>query len=72
MSLRNPFEAYTSLWREISGENLGAGGAAGELDGFYGRKGGEKSMTVLLLDEMDYLVTRKQVRYYVATSFNVI
>ncbi|GMH93140.1 hypothetical protein TL16_g12544 [Triparma laevis f. inornata] len=72
MSLRNPFEAYTSLWREISGENLGAGGAAGELDGFFGRKGGEKSMTVLLLDEMDYLVTRKQVRYYVATSFNVI
>jgi len=64
MSLRTPYDAYTSLWRSVSGKVCSPVEASAGLDKWFGRKEGEKNVMVLLLDEMDYLVTRKQTVLY--------
>jgi len=78
MDLQNPFDAYISLWEAISpgGEKRSASVAAALLESHFGDtaanrpflKRGEEApkspFTVLLLDEIDYLVTKKQTLLY--------
>ena len=67
MEMRDPFEAYVKLWTEIQGENFrcNAETAASRLEAYFTGKvllddNETVRVTVVLLDEIDYLVTKKQ------------
>eukprot|EP00804_Cyclotella_cryptica_P014250 CCRYP_005654-RA/>CCRYP_005654-RA protein AED:0.12 eAED:0.12 QI:84/1/1/1/0.8/0.66/6/2772/1335 len=77
MEMRNPYDAYIKFWEAISGikkEKLQAGEAAAALDNFFTNEDDDygeyeddvasKPVTVLLLDEIDYLVTDKETVLY--------
>lgn len=77
MEQRSPFDAYVKFWEALSGikkEALPPGQAAARLDKYfterasdYGEYVGEitrRPVTVLLLDEIDYLVTEKETVLY--------
>ena len=67
MKLSSPYDVYTLLWEQLTGQNAIPSKAAPLLDKHLSAAGGggasKKSKTVpliLILDELDYLVTRKQ------------
>jgi origin recognition complex subunit 1 len=71
MEMRHPFEAYVRLWRRLSAAEkaLSAESAASCLELMFSgkRKSSELKRNrpiVVLLDEIDYLVTRKQTVLY--------
>ena len=77
MELRNAFDAYVKFWEAISGtkrESLEIARAAANLDRYFLSKDEDyedyvdaidrKPVTVLLLDEIDYLVTEKETVLY--------
>ena len=79
MEMRHPFDAYVKLWEKVSGtrkERLSPGAAAAELEHYFTNGSIDdddnvgddddvkKPVTVLLLDEIDYLVTKKQTVLY--------
>ena len=75
MELRHPFDAYVKFWEAVSGtrkERLPAGEAAHKLENYFcgeqpdneeeeddNKDKNERPVTVLMLDEIDYLVTQK-------------
>lgn len=74
MELRNPWDSYVKFWEAISGikkEKLQAYEACDKIDTYFTAENdepdyrkhvgdlGRKPVTVLLLDEIDYLVTEK-------------
>jgi origin recognition complex subunit 1 len=71
MEMRSPFDSYVKFWEALSGtrkERLSAGAAAAKLEDYFGdgeryesrEDRSKKPITVLMLDEIDYLVTKKQ------------
>lgn len=67
MEMRDPFEAYVKLWEEVQGDNAkcSAETAASRLEAHFSGKFGSdpderERVSVVLLDEIDYLVTKKQ------------
>lgn len=69
MEMRHPFEAYVRLWRHLTSISSPAESAASDLESFF--SGGKKSTQiggcrtiVVLLDEIDYLITKKQTVLY--------
>ena len=77
MELRNAFDAYVKFWEAISGtkrESLEIARAAANLDRYFLSKDEDyedyvdaidrNPVTVLLLDEIDYLVTEKETVLY--------
>jgi len=66
MEMRNPFEAYTKLWEELDRENGQCNHtvAAKRLEAYFDGKGqdcgDDERVVVVLLDEIDYLVTKNQ------------
>ena len=69
--MRSPFDSYVKFWEALSGtrkERLSAGAAAAKLEEHFGdgeryesrEDRSKKPITVLMLDEIDYLVTKKQ------------
>ena len=72
MEMRNPFEAYTKLWGALPGENglCNPTTAAKRLAAYFSGKVGEdeeedgERVVVVLLDEIDYLVTKNQTVLY--------
>jgi origin recognition complex subunit 1 len=67
MEMRDPFEAYVKLWTQLEGEcsRCNAENSASRLEAYFTGKfvsnENEKTrVTVVLLDEIDYLVTKKQ------------
>jgi len=75
MEMRSPFDSYVKFWEALSGtmkERLSAGAAAAKLEDFFGdgekdnsdEDRSKKPITVLMLDEIDYLVTKKQTILY--------
>ena len=68
MEMRYPFEAYVQLWEKISGRAVAPELAAAKLEAYFTRE--ESAVTreakrkagsvVVLLDEIDYLVTKNQ------------
>jgi len=75
MEMRSPFDSYVKFWEALSGtmkERLSAGAAAAKLEEFFGdgdndnrnEDRSKKPITVLMLDEIDYLVTKKQTILY--------
>ena len=68
MEMRYPFEAYVQLWEKISGRAISPEVAAARLEAYFTK---EESVAtreakratgsvVVLLDEIDYLVTKNQ------------
>ena len=71
MEMRHPFEAYVKLWEAISNdrEKCGPESAARNLEQHFmiqsnSPKATVDCVTVVLLDEIDYLVTQKQTVLY--------
>ncbi|KAL7433937.1 hypothetical protein ACHAXM_003855 [Skeletonema potamos] len=75
MEMRSPFDSYVKFWEALSGtrkERLSAGAAAAKLEEYFGDGQKDetnedrlkKPITVLMLDEIDYLVTKKQTILY--------
>jgi origin recognition complex subunit 1 len=70
MEVRHPCETYAKFWEALTGhKHIGSHQAAGEKlkRYFTSSKSGtkqEKSVTVLLLDEIDYLITENQTVLY--------
>ena len=75
MEMRSPFDSYVKFWEAISGtrkERLSAGAAAQKLEDYFVRGDSDRSnedrtkipINVLMLDEIDYLVTKKETILY--------
>ena len=67
MEMRDPFEAYVKLWTHLEGENsrCNAETSASRLEAYFtGKSEAPRNrnphVSVVLLDEIDYLVTKKQ------------
>ena len=66
MEMREPLEAYVKLWEQVSGERgqCSAVVASKKLKALFSntdvKSGVTKKIFVVLLDELDYLVTKKQ------------
>ena len=62
MRLPQPAHAYAVLWEALGGEKRGAEAAARCLEKLFGAKGGRDGArpAVLLVDELDYMVTQRQ------------
>ncbi|XP_065185349.1 origin recognition complex subunit 1-like isoform X2 [Sycon ciliatum] len=66
MRLSEPKQAYVQIWKELNGtdKRVTAEHAAQLLDKFFGNPSTIKSPIVLLVDELDLLLTRKQTVLY--------
>lgn len=71
MEMRHPFDAYVKLWEAISGaakELLPPAKAAAKLDQYFSgvtmKNAPKRPAIVLMLDEIDYLVTKKETVLY--------
>ncbi|KAA6424992.1 MAG: origin recognition complex subunit 1-like [Trebouxia sp. A1-2] len=67
LRLPSPQHAYTHLYEALTGNHVGPTTAAASLEEMFssgGRGGTSKRVTVLLVDEMDLLVTKKQTVLY--------
>jgi origin recognition complex subunit 1 len=68
MEMRFPFEAYVHLWERISGKSIGPDQAADRLESYFTKDDSAATReaistatsVVVLLDEIDYLVTKNQ------------
>ena len=60
MRLASPYQAYSVLHKAITGLAAAPKRAAELLDAFFNRPSSEKQCHVVLVDELDFLVTRKQ------------
>lgn len=64
MEMRDPFESYSKLWQELKVDDARCSTSSAEkrLESFFsGKQGNERErVTVVLLDEIDYLVTKNQ------------
>jgi origin recognition complex subunit 1 len=64
MEMRHPFEAYIKLWEMVSEDRAkcSADAASRKLRTYFteGGSGDKSKVYVVLLDELDYLVTKKQ------------
>ena len=72
LSVKTPADAYTVLWRLLTGYNVPSRQALVKLREYYRDQGNdekaasERTVTVCLVDELDYLITRDyQVRHSV-------
>lgn len=62
MKLQHPAEAYTIMWKALSGESLAAAKAVQKLESHFSRSEGKSTsaLTLVIVDEIDYMVTQKQ------------
>ncbi|XP_064479532.1 origin recognition complex subunit 1-like isoform X2 [Ornithodoros turicata] len=60
MKLTTPFQAYSHILKELTGEKVTAEHAADLLEQRFSRNGPRREPVVLLVDELDLLWTRKQ------------
>lgn len=60
MKLQRPHETYSLLWRAVSGQHASDHRAALLLDNYFATPSSKRLVHVVLVDELDYMVTRKQ------------
>ncbi len=60
MKLPHPFEAYSIIWRALTGQDTTPKKAAMLLERRFTTPSSKRQCCVLLVDELDYMVTRKQ------------
>ena len=64
MKLTQPQQSYSMLWESLSGKNLPAATALNFLEKRFSKTRKRESLTIVLLDELDVMVTRKQTVMY--------
>ena len=64
MKLINPQEAYEIMWEEISGQRVSASNAVTLLEKEFKQANPQRVPTLVLMDEMDQLVTKSQAVMY--------
>ncbi|CAB1101631.1 unnamed protein product [Ectocarpus sp. CCAP 1310/34] len=64
MRLTEPHQAYPQLWMALSGEMLSPKRALYKLEKYFSRGDPSREFVVLLVDELDYMTTRKQTVLY--------
>jgi origin recognition complex subunit 1 len=64
MKLPHPYEAYSIIWKALTGEDAPVKRAAMLLERRFSTPSSKRSCCVLLVDELDYMVTRKQTVLY--------
>lgn len=60
MKLINPQEAYETLWEEISGQRVSSSNAVSLLEKEFKSLNSQRGPILVLMDEMDQLVTKSQ------------
>lgn len=60
MKLINPLEAYETLWAEISGQRVSSANAVNLLEKEFKTHNPNRAPVLVLMDEMDQLVTKSQ------------
>ena len=60
MKLPHPYEAYSIIWRGLTGQDAAPKKAASLLERRFATPSSKRQCCVLLVDELDYMVTRKQ------------
>lgn len=60
MKLASPHQAYSILWHALTGRHTSPARAAQLLERRFSTTSSRRACTVLVVDELDYLVTRKQ------------
>jgi origin recognition complex subunit 1 len=60
LKLARPSDAYSVLYEELTGEQVSSAQACKKLDTLFSRADSARDVCVVLLDELDYLVTSKQ------------
>ena len=61
MKLTSPQQVYSEIWYQLVGSHIGADSALASLEQMFLREGPEKRQpVVLLVDELDLLLTNKQ------------
>jgi len=60
MKLPHPYEAYSIIWRGLTGQDAAPKKAAMLLERRFATPSSKRQCCVLLVDELDYMVTRKQ------------
>jgi len=60
MKLPDPHQAYTALWKALTGKNVSSARAALLLDKRFRTPSTTRPPCILLIDELDYIMTRKQ------------
>lgn len=63
LRLPSPNHAYTVIWEALTGQHAAPARAAELLDDYFASSK-ERPVTVLLVDELDLLVTRNQMVLY--------
>eukprot|EP00903_Cladosiphon_okamuranus_P021157 g19433.t1 len=64
MRLQEPHQAYPQLWMALSGEMLSPKRALSRLERHFSKGDPSREFVVLLVDELDYMTTRKQTVLY--------
>ena len=64
MKLSYPHQAYSIVWKALTGEDVAHKRAAMFLERRFSRPSSGRECVVLLVDELDYMVTRKQTVLY--------
>lgn len=64
MKLPHPYEAYSIIWKALTGEHVPVKRAAMLLERRFSTPSSKRLCCVLLVDELDYMVTRKQTVLY--------
>lgn len=64
MKLTDPNQAYCILWHAISGQKVTAAHAATLLEKYFSTPSSRREPIVVLMDELDVLVTKKQTVMY--------
>eukprot|EP00752_Nemacystus_decipiens_P015924 g14231.t1 len=64
MRLQEPHQAYPQLWMALSGEMLSPKRALSRLERYFSKGDPSREFVVLLVDELDYMTTRKQTVLY--------
>ncbi|ODV94443.1 hypothetical protein PACTADRAFT_51279 [Pachysolen tannophilus NRRL Y-2460] len=64
LKLLTPASAYEVLWEKISGQRISAVNAALLLEDYFQKNGKNRKPLVILMDELDQIVTRNQAVMY--------
>ena len=62
MKLQHPAEAYTIMWKTMTGESLTAAKAVQKLENHFSKAvpSAKAKLSLVIVDEIDYMVTQKQ------------
>lgn len=64
MRLTEPAQAYSTLWQELTGQRASPAHAESLLNSYFSTPRPDRKTCVVVMDELDLLVTKKQTVVY--------